>query len=136
MNIQNELLINYKEESTFVGYDKLGLETTVIALIKGNNFVDSISDTGYVVLKENPFYAESGGQISDSGYLKNDNCKLEVLDVIKAPNKQHLLYVKVLQGTVTKGDSILTHVLKEKRDSVMKNHSCAHLLQRTLRDLL
>lgn len=136
MNIQNELLINYKEESTFVGYDKLGLETTVIALIKGNNFVDSISDTGYVVLKENPFYAESGGQISDSGYLKNDNCKLEVLDVIKAPNKQHLLYVKVLEGTVTKGDSILTHVLKEKRDSVMKNHSCAHLLQRTLRDLL
>ena len=45
----------------------------------------------------------------------NDNCKLEVMDVIKAPNGQHLLYVKVLDGTVNKGDKILTHVLKEKR---------------------
>ena len=136
MNLQNDLLINYKEESKFVGYDKLGLETTVLEVIKEDKFVDSSDTDCYIFLKENPFYAESGGQVSDSGYLKNDNCKLEVMDVIKAPNGQHLLYVKVLEGTVSKGDTILTHVLKEKRFAIMKNHSSAHLLQKSLQELL
>jgi len=136
MNLQNDLLINYKEESTFVGYDKLGLETTIIGIMNKDVFVDSSDTDCYLFLKENPFYAESGGQVSDSGYLKNDKCKLEVMDVIKAPNGQHLLYVKVLEGVVNKGDSILTHVLKEKRLAIMKNHSSAHLLQKSLQELL
>lgn len=136
MNLQNDLLINYKKESKFVGYEKLGLETEVMDIMKDNVFVDSSSEDCYIFLKENPFYAESGGQVSDSGYLKNDNCKLEVMDVIKAPNGQHLLYVKVLDGTVNKRDKILTHVLKEKRLAIMKNHSSVHLLQRSLQELL
>ena len=136
MNLQNDLLINYKEESKFVGYDKLGLETTVLDVMKDDKFVDGSDTDCYIFLKENPFYAESGGQVSDSGYLKNDKCKLEVLDVIKAPNGQHLLYVKVLEGTVNKGDIILTHVLKDKRFAIMKNHSSAHLLQKSLQELL
>ena len=136
MNIQNDALINYKEESKFVGYDKLGLETEVTSIMKDNQFVDSSSDECYIFLKENPFYAESGGQVADSGYLKNDKCKLEVLDVIKAPNGQHMVYVKVLEGTVTKGDKILTHVSKEKRLNTMKNHSSVHLLQKSLQELL
>lgn len=136
MNMQNDALINYREESTFVGYEKLGLETEIIAIMKDNNFVISSSSDCYVFLKENPFYAESGGQVSDSGYLKNDKCKLEVLDVIKAPNGQHMLYVKVLDGTIIKGEKILTHVSKEKRFKIMKNHSSVHLLQKSLQDLL
>ena len=136
MNLQNELLINYKEESKFVGYDKLGLETEVLAIMKDNSFVDTCSEDCYIFLKENPFYAESGGQVSDSGYLKNDKCKLEVTNVIKAPNGQHLLEVKVLEGTINKGDKILTHVSKEKRLAIMKNHSAAHLLQKSLQELL
>lgn len=136
MNLQNDLLINYKKESTFVGYEKLGLETEVMDIMKDNEFVDSSNTECYIFLKENPFYAESGGQVSDSGYLKNDNCKLEVLDVIKAPNGQHMLYVKVLEGTVNKGDKILTHVSKDKRVAIMKNHSSVHLLQKSLQELL
>lgn len=70
MNLQNDLLINYKKESKFVGYEKLGLETEVMDIMKDNVFVDSSSENCYIFLKENPFYAESGGQVSDSGYLK------------------------------------------------------------------
>lgn len=70
MNLQNDLLINYKKESKFVGYEKLGLETEVMDIMKDNVFVDSSSEDCYIFLKENPFYAESGGQVSDSGYLK------------------------------------------------------------------
>lgn len=136
MNLQNEVLINYKEESHFVGYDKLGLETEIIGVMKDNQFVDSADEDCYIFLKENPFYAESGGQVSDSGYLKNDKCKLEVTDVIKAPNGQHILAVKLLKGSVNKGDKILTHVLKSKRLSIMKNHSSVHLLQKSLQELL
>lgn len=136
MNMQNDALINYKDESTFVGYEKLGLETEVIAIMKDNEFIDSTDKDCYIFLKENPFYAESGGQVADSGYLKNDNCKLEILDVIKAPNGQHMLYVKVLEGVITKGEKILTHVSKEKRFKIMKNHSSVHLLQKSLQELL
>lgn len=136
MNLQNDLLINYKKESTFVGYEKLGLETEVLDIMKDDSFVDSSSEECYIFLKECPFYAESGGQVSDSGYLKNDNCKLEVLDVIKAPNGQHMLHVKVLDGTIIKGDKILTHVSGDKREAIMKNHSSVHLLQKSLQELL
>ena len=136
MNIQNDALINYKENSNFVGYEKLGLETEIIAIMKNNEFVDSSNEDCYIFLKENPFYAESGGQVADSGYLKNDDCKLEVLDVIKAPNGQHMIEVKLLEGTIKKGSKILTHVSKEKRFNIMKNHSSVHLLQKSLQDLL
>ncbi len=136
MNIQNELLINYTKESNFIGYDTLGSKTEVLDIIKNNEFVDSIIDEGYIFIKDNPFYAESGGQVADKGYLKNDNCKLEVLDVIKAPNKQHLLHVKVLEGTLTKGEVILTHVLQEERMATTRNHSATHILQKTLQDVL
>lgn len=136
MNLQNDLLINYKEESKFVGYEKLGLETVVMAIMKDDKFVDSSSEDCYIFLKENPFYAESGGQVSDSGYLKNDNVKMEVMDVIKAPNGQHLLYVKIIDGVIHKGDKILTHVVWDKRMAIMRNHSAVHLTQRTLQELL
>ena len=136
MNLQNEALINYKEESIFIGYEKLGNNTKVNAIMKDNKFVNSIEDEGFVFLKENPFYAESGGQIYDTGYLKNDNCKLEVTNVIKAPNGQHMLHVKVLSGILNKNDEILTHVLSERRTKIMKNHSSVHLLQKTLQEIL
>ena len=136
MNLQNELLINYKEESNFIGYDTLGSKTYVMDIIKDDKFVDSIDDDGYIFIKDNPFYAESGGQIYDTGFIKNDDCKLEVVDVIKAPNGQHLLHVKVLDGVLKKNSEILTHVLGERRDEIAKNHSSTHLLQKTLQDLL
>lgn len=136
MNLQNELLMNYKEESTFVGYEKLGNKTEVTAIMVDNNFVDSITDEGYIFLKENPFYAESGGQIYDTGYLKNDYCKAEILDVVKAPNKQHLLHIKILTGELKKGSTVLTHVMQDRREAIMKNHSATHLLQKTLQEFL
>ena len=136
MNLQNELLINYTKESNFIGYEKLGNKTLVMDIIKDDKFVTSLEDEGYIFIKDNPFYAESGGQIYDTGYIKNDNCKLEVLDVIKAPNGQHLLHVKVLEGVLNKDDEVLTHVLGDRRDEIAKNHSATHLLQKTLQELL
>ena len=136
MNMQNELLLNYKKESKFVGYEKLGVKTKVLDIIKNNKLVERSNTECYIFLEENPFYAESGGQVSDKGYLKNDDCKLEVLDVIKCPNKQHLLHVKVLEGEVVAGAEILTHVLQDVREATCRNHSSTHLIQKTLQELL
>ena len=136
MNIQNELLLNYTEPSNFIGYDTLDAKTIIQAIIKNDKFVDRCNTECYIFIKDNPFYAESGGQVSDKGYLKNDNCKLEVIDVIKCPNKQHLLKVKVLEGIINKGEEILTHVDKDKRLATARNHSATHLLQKTLQEVL
>jgi len=136
MNIQNELLLNYKKPSNFIGYETLGSKTYIQAIIKNDKFVDRCNTECYIFIEDNPFYAESGGQVSDKGYLKNDNCKLEVLDVIKCPNKQHLLKVKVLEGIIYKGADILTHVDKENRLAITRNHSATHLLQKTLQEVL
>ena len=136
MNLQNELLMNYKEQSTFVGYEKLGNSTEVMEIMVDNSFVPSLTEEGYVFLRENPFYAESGGQIYDTGYLKNDDCKVEVLDCIKAPNKQHLLHVRILSGELKKGSTVLTHVMQDRREEIMKHHSATHLLQKTLQEFL
>lgn len=136
MNVQNELLLNYTKESNFIGYETLGSKTVVQAIIKNDKFVEKCNTECYIFIKDNPFYAESGGQVADSGYLKNDKCKLEVLDVIKCPNKQHLLKVKVLEGIINEGDEILTHVDQKKRMATARNHSATHLLQKTLQDVL
>ena len=136
MNLQNEILINYKKTSNFVGYEVLGNKTRVMDIIKDDNFVDSINDDGYIFIENNPFYAESGGQIYDIGYIKNDECKGEVIDVIKAPNGQHLLHVHVIDGILKKDSEVVTHVLGDRREAIAKNHSSTHLLQKTLQDLL
>ncbi len=136
MNVQNELLLNYKEPSNFIGYETLGSKTHIQAIIKNDKFVDKCNTECYIFIEDNPFYAEMGGQVSDKGYLKNDNCKLEVIDVIKCPNKQHMLKVKVLSGTIYKGEVILTHVNKETRMATARNHSATHILQKTLQEVL
>ena len=136
MNVQNELLLNYTEPSNFIGYETLGSKTVVQAIIKNDKFVQKCNTECYIFIKDNPFYAESGGQVADKGYLKNKNCKLEVIDVIKCPNKQHLLKVKVLEGTINTGDEILTHVDKRTRMATARNHSATHLLQKTLQEVL
>ena len=136
MNVQNELLLNYTTPSNFIGYEKLGSKTKIQAIIKNDKFVEKCNTECYIFIEDNPFYAEMGGQVSDKGYLKNDKCKLEVLDVIKCPNKQHLIKVKVLEGIINKGDEILTHVDKDVRLAIARNHSATHLLQKTLQEVL
>jgi len=136
MNIQNELLINYKEESKFVGYETLENITLIKDIIKENAFVDEIEDNGYIVLEENPFYAESGGQVADTGYIYNNDVKAKVLNVIKAPNGQHLLYIEVENGKITKNTKVHTKVDEAKRKDTCKNHSTVHLVQKVLQDIL
>ncbi len=136
MNSQSIDLMNFKEASDFVGYYDLTIESTVVGLFKNGIKVESLSDEGDIVFKETVFYAESGGQVADSGTISNPNFKATVNDVKKAPLKQHLVHVVVENGTVKLGDKVKQKVDLDKRLLITKHHSSAHLLQSALRVVL
>ncbi|NLV90292.1 MAG: alanine--tRNA ligase [Tenericutes bacterium] len=136
MNIQSQELLEFKEESSFVGYEKHEINTTVIGLFKDNKKVNSLNDVGYVVLKETPFYAEKGGQVGDTGLLFNKDTSIAVVDTFEAPNHQHLHMINVIEGSINIGDKITAKINSKRRDSIEKNHSATHLLHKALKDVL
>ncbi len=119
MSGQNEEFLSFKLESKFSGYHCTNQKSKVIAVF-GNG----------VVLDETPFYAFSGGQLCDKGTLD----QIEVVDVIKMPNGQHLHLLK--ENPFHVGDLVFAVVDKENRNLTRKNHSAAHLLQAALQKVL
>ena len=138
MQVQSELFNNLNIESNFVGYDKLTNETELIAIIYNNEFINELNtnDEAYIILKDTPFYAESGGQKADTGLIINDTFEAEVLDVQKAPKGQHLHHIKVLKGKVELNDNISANVNISSREGIIKNHTATHLLHQALKDVL
>ncbi len=138
MQVQDELLGELKVESTFVGYDRLTTEATVEAIIRDKQLVD-VGSTGnelQIILNQTPFYAESGGQVADKGIIRGNGVVLEVTDVQKAPNGQHLHTVVVKEGSLKKGAKVQATVQETKRVGIVKNHTATHLLHRALKDTL
>src|SRR5699024_308732 len=137
MQVQSELFNNLNIESNFVGYDKLTNETELIAIIYDNEFINELNtnDEAYIILKDTPFYAESGGQKADTGLIMNDTFEAEVLDVQKAPKGQHLHHIKVLKGKVELNDNISANVNISSREGIIKNDTATHLLHQALKDV-
>lgn len=140
MTLQNADLINCKVESKFVGHETFHTHTNAVACFdKDGNRVTDLSNGGFIILGETPFYAENGGQVADRGYMRTDkyadNDKLIVENVILAPNGQHLHKVRI-HGTVSQGEPIEAKIDKDFRDKVTINHSAAHLLHHALAEVL
>lgn len=133
---QNEELMNFVQESTFIGYDHMNCTAEVIALFKDGKMVDSLEGNGQVILDQTCFYAESGGQVADKGTMENDQVKVIVTDVQKAPNKQHLHTVEVKEGTLTVGMELSCQIDVQARKRITANHSCTHLLQSALKQVV
>ncbi len=136
MNLQNPDLLDFKEESTFIGYDTYEVETEVIGLFKDNKKVNELNDVGFIVLRKTPFYAEKGGQVGDTGMMFNKEISIDVVDTIEAPNHQHLHMVNILNGTVKLNDKLTVKINQKRRDSIEKNHSATHLMHKALKDVL
>src|SRR5690606_10537584 len=124
-------------DTEFLGYSKLAEQGRVVALIKDGQKVEQLAegDDGVVVLDRTPFYAESGGQVGDCGYLELGGNRLEVRDCQKQGNA-HLHLVHVLQGAVSIGDSLSAKVDAGVRQATALNHSATHLMHAALRQLL
>jgi alanyl-tRNA synthetase len=121
----------------FVGYDSTNInDAKVIALVKNDAQVNELNagDEGLIVLDKTPFYAESGGQVGDTGTL-NDG-KIKVFDTF-APVKEYVLHKsKVESGSVKVGDVVSANVDVEKRDATRRNHTATHLVHSALREVL
>lgn len=134
-NKQSKDLLDFKEPSEYT-YSDDTVEGKVIGLFKDGVKVDSIEDEGEVAFDVTNFYAEMGGQVADTGFIDNKETRANVINVTKAPNKEHLHHVKVLYGSIKLGDRMSLNVDKNRHFSIMKNHSATHLLQSALIEVL
>ena len=135
MKSQFKDLLDCKVESTF-NYCLTNNDAIIVSLFKNGVKVDAISDEGEVILDETCFYAEMGGQVADKGVIKSDNFEANVVNVHKAPNGQHLHYVKVVSGTIKLNDKVSASIDVARRNLIKKHHSAAHLLQSALKEVL
>ncbi|WP_188631375.1 alanine--tRNA ligase [Lentibacillus kapialis] len=138
MQIQDSVLGEVETNSTFVGYDKLEVETLVNVIIKEKEMTDMAiaGENVYIFLNETPFYAESGGQIADNGWIYTDNASAYVVDVQKAPKGQHVHKVHVKEGAFRTGENVKAAVEAAFRSGIVKNHTATHLLHQALKDVL
>lgn len=130
-NKQSKDLLDFNNNSEFI-YTMDDIDSKVIGLFKDGKKVDFIDDEGEIALEKTNFYAEMGGQVSDTGVIKGKDFEANVIDVIKAPNKQHLLCIKVIYGKIQINDDCSQILNKERRFAIMKNHTATHLLQAAL----
>ncbi len=138
MQVQNDTLSRINAESEFVGYTEKTIESKITAIVAGEEIVDMAKegDEIHLFLDQTPFYAESGGQVSDKGVLVNENARVVVKDVKKAPKGQNMHLAIVESGHVRKGDIFKAEIFGERRSSTEKNHTATHLLHQALKDTL
>ena len=121
----------------FSGYTTLEEKGTVLGLYSEGKQVESASEdmNVAVVLDKTSFYAESGGQVGDTGYLTSSDAKIEILDCKKSG--EHSLHIgRVLSGTINTGDQVSAQVDKNLRQAIALNHSATHLAHEALRQVL
>ena len=129
--------------TTFTGYDTLKEDAVVVALSDGENLQDAIAtDDGpregvLVVLDRTPFYAESGGQVADTGMiLAQGGARLRVEMVKKTPKGYFVHSCTLEDGVLKKGETVTAAVSQGRRNAIARNHTAAHLLQKALREVL
>jgi len=120
---------NNDSASTFVGYSDVASDVKII------NFRQS-SDKNYeLILDKTPFYAESGGQIGDVGYIKNNDLIIKVLDTQKRDG--HIVHFGLLEeGKISLGQQVHAAIDKDRRLKIRSNHTATHLLHESLKQVL
>ena len=125
-------------DTKFMGYIETNLLGETIGLFKDGEKVEELNaeEEGIIILNETPFYAESGGQVGDTGIIEGPSFRARVLDT-KHTKENHILHmVKLVDGTAKVGDKVIAAVDEERRNSIKRNHSATHLLHRALKDVL
>ena len=130
-------LVKVDVDTRFEGYTHTEQAGKIIALFCDGQAVDSLSDgeQGVVVLDQTPFYAESGGQVGDNGFLESAGVRFDVRDTTKAGGA-HLHHGVVVRGSLSVGTSVKAVVDADVRQATKLNHSATHLLHAALRQVL
>ena len=123
------------KSTSFVGYEHMRTESKVAGIIKDDHVADSASAADgdvAVVLDRTPFYAQSGGQVGDTGEIRGDGFTFVVSDT-QVSEALYLHVGKVTHGALKVGARAVAEVDVERRTNIMRNHSATHLLQYALR---
>ena len=130
-------LVKVDTDTLFEGYDTTAGSAQIVALLRDGQAVDELAEgeSGVVVLDRTPFYAESGGQVGDSGYLSGAGVRFDVRDTTKAGGA-HLHHGVVASGSLAVGSTIKAVVDDGIREATKANHSATHLLHAALRQVL
>ena len=127
------------EKTVFTGYTDFTAEAKVLALVNSDGeLVDMLGagEKGSVVLDKTPFYATSGGQVADTGVITADGVEFDVEDTSKNADGIYIHSGTVKEGVVSVGNTVNAQIDADRRKSVMRNHTAAHLLQAALREVL
>ena len=124
--------------STFVGYDNLTYESDVTVLTTEDEIVEALSEgqKGTIFVQETPFYATSGGQEADTGYIRTSEGEFKVEDTVKLLGGKIGHIGVMTKGMIKAGDKVTLEVDEKKRALSARNHSATHLLQKALRTVL
>lgn len=130
-------LVKVDGDTRFLGYQGVSGAGQIVALFKDGKAVEQLNEgeEGVVVLDQTPFYAESGGQVGDSGYLQGAGVRFDVRDTTKAGGA-HLHHGVVAQGSLSVGAAVKAEVDASVRQATALNHSATHLLHAALRQVL
>ncbi|MGC2237084.1 MAG: alanine--tRNA ligase [Pyrinomonadaceae bacterium] len=123
----------------FHGYETTQFEEAkVVALLKNEQEAQELAEgeEGLIVLSETPFYAESGGQVGDTGFLLNEATKAKVQDTFSPVAGLILHKSKVEKGSIKVGDVVMATVDTEKRDATRRNHTATHLVHAALKEVV
>ena len=127
------------EKTVFTGYTDFTAEAKVLALVNSDGeLVDMLGagEKGSVVLDKTPFYATSGGQVADTGVITADGVEFDVEDTSKNADGIYIHSGTVKEGVVSVGNTVNAQIDADRRKSIMRNHTAAHLLQAALREVL
>ncbi|VAW15179.1 Alanyl-tRNA synthetase, partial [hydrothermal vent metagenome] len=134
--IESDLDLNVPK-TKFLGYEQTSANLTLLKLFKENQEVDFVekNDKIQIITDQTPFYAESGGQISDTGYFRANDNEIRILNTQKT-NDIFIHLGIVEKGTFKKNDSVQGSVDNIRRLSIIRNHTATHLLQAAMREIL
>lgn len=144
-NVQEQIWFDLREQcgaTEFLGYTTAHAEGVIKAIIKnGKSVKEAIKgDQVWVLLNQTPFYAESGGQVGDTGtitsILDENGFSLDITDCVKKVDTLFAHFATVTNGTLTEGAAVRMDVDNARRDQIAANHSATHLLQAALRIIL
>lgn len=125
-------------ETSFVGYDKLGFESPIVAITNENAVANKLAEgeNGSILVAETPFYATMGGQCGDTGIISTPNATFVVKDTVKVVGGKtaHIGYVE--SGDFSVNEKVVLTVDSDRRGLICKNHSATHLLQKALKIVL
>tara|TARA_E500000331_G_scaffold343413_1_gene378199 strand:+ start:1045 stop:3900 length:2856 start_codon:yes stop_codon:yes gene_type:complete len=138
VNLVNKLNLT---KTSFIGYSETFSKGKVISIIDNNleKKLESFSENEnefYLILDQTPFYPEGGGQVGDTGILKNKNSKINIIDTQEIVEGFIFHKAKLENGSISINDQIETQVNLESRNASKRNHTGTHLLQAALREIL